>query len=42
VKDDEDMPPELRYELEQMGDGIIGEKGEVKVERKRKKSKLEV
>lgn len=36
VKAGDDMPPELVYELVQMGDGVIGEEGEVKIERRKK------
>lgn len=39
VSPEEEMPPELRYELESMGDGIIGEGGEVKIERRKKVQK---
>lgn len=36
IKPEDDMPPELAYELNNIGDGIIGEGGEVKIERKKK------
>lgn len=41
VEPDDEMPADLVYELSTLGDGVLGEKGVEKVERKRKKTKAE-